>query len=74
MKTARLRDLAQAVGVSLDIEDAAGGDIMAAALSHLVGSTRPEFLFPATIANNRYHESLCPDAPRRMAGAGDNDR
>ncbi|MFQ5873217.1 MAG: mandelate racemase/muconate lactonizing enzyme family protein [Dehalococcoidia bacterium] len=67
-KAAQVRDLAQVLGVAVDIEDAAGGDVMAAAISHLAASTRPEFLFTATVANNRYKESVSPDAPRPQKG------
>ena len=67
-KAAQVRDLAQALGVAVDIEDAAGGDVMAAAISHLAASTRPEFLFTATVSNNRYKERVSPDAPRPKKG------
>ncbi len=67
-KAAQVRDLAQALGVALDIEDSPGGDIIACAITHLVASTRPEFFFAGTIANDRYHESVSPGAPRPKGG------
>ena len=67
-KAAQLRDLAQSLGVALDHEDAASGDIMTTAIAHLAASTRPEFFFIASTANYRYHESVSPDAPRPNNG------
>ncbi|MCH9035709.1 MAG: mandelate racemase/muconate lactonizing enzyme family protein [Chloroflexi bacterium] len=67
-KAAQLRDLAQDLGVAVDLEDAASSDIMAAALAHLVASTRPEAFFTASIWNYRLRESISPDAPRPENG------
>ena len=67
-KTAQIRDLAQALGVALDLEDAASSDVMSAAMAHLAGSTRPEAFFTASIWNYRLRESVSPDSPKPVNG------
>lgn len=67
-KTAQVRDLAQTLGVAVDFEDAASGDVMAAALAQLVASTRPQTFFTASIWNPRFKESVSPDAPWPVNG------
>ena len=67
-KTAQIRDLAQALGVALDLEDAASSDVMSAAMAHLADSTRPEAFFTASIWNYRLRESVSPDSPKPVNG------
>jgi L-alanine-DL-glutamate epimerase-like enolase superfamily enzyme len=52
----------------MTIEDSWGGDLATTAISHLAGSTRPEFLFTSTDFNSYVEPSLADDAPRRKDG------
>ena len=47
-RASRLRDLAQGLGLRVVIDDAMGGQLASAALAHLAGSTRPEYLLGAS--------------------------
>jgi L-alanine-DL-glutamate epimerase-like enolase superfamily enzyme len=67
-KAKQLRDLCEAVGVVMTIEDSWGGDVTTAAIAHLAGSTRPEFLFTSTDFNSYVDLEIAPDAPRRREG------
>jgi len=67
-KAKQLRDLCEAVGVVMTIEDSWGGDVTTASIAHLAGSTRPEFLFTSTDFNSYVDLEIAPDAPRRQAG------
>jgi L-alanine-DL-glutamate epimerase-like enolase superfamily enzyme len=67
-KSKLLRDMCQAFGIIMTIEDCWGGDITTATIAHLAGSTRPEFLFTATDFNSYIDLEVAPDAPRREAG------
>jgi L-alanine-DL-glutamate epimerase-like enolase superfamily enzyme len=64
----QLRDLCESLGVVMTIEDSWGGDVTTAAIAHLAGSTRPEYLFTATDFNSYVDVSVAEDAPRRQAG------
>ena len=44
-KAKQIRDLCEALGIVMTLEDSAGGDIVRATVSHLVASTQPEFFF-----------------------------
>jgi L-alanine-DL-glutamate epimerase-like enolase superfamily enzyme len=63
-----MRDLCEALGIVMTIEDSWGGDVATAAIAHLAGSTRPEFLFTSTDFNSYVDISVADDAPRRKAG------
>jgi L-alanine-DL-glutamate epimerase-like enolase superfamily enzyme len=67
-KARQIRDLAQALGVAMTIEDSNGGDITTAAISQLVASTRPEFLFTTTVFTEWYNERISPDVPKIERG------
>lgn len=64
----QIRDLAEALGIVMTIEDSWGGDLATTAIAHLAGSTRPEFLFTSTDFNSYVDVSLAADAPRRKDG------
>jgi L-alanine-DL-glutamate epimerase-like enolase superfamily enzyme len=65
-----LRDVAEALGVSLTIEDTWGGDVTTAAVSHLAASTRPELLFTASFMNDWTKEHVAGYQPRSRSGFG----
>jgi len=67
-KARQIRDLCEALGVVMTIEDSWGGDVTTAAIAHLAGSTRPEFLFTSTDFNSYVDVEVSPDAPRRHEG------
>jgi L-alanine-DL-glutamate epimerase-like enolase superfamily enzyme len=67
-KARQLRDLCESLGIVMTIEDSWGGDLATTAISHLAGSTRPEFLFTSTDFNSYVEPSLADDAPRRKDG------
>lgn len=67
-KTKQMRDLCQTLGLAMTIEDSWGGDITTTAISHLVGSTLPEFYFTSTDFNSYNDVHLAEDAPRRKEG------
>ena len=59
-KTAQARDLCVLMGVAMTIEDSWGGDIVTAAIAHL--------LFTSTDFNSYVTVSIASGAPRRQAG------
>jgi|SRR5579872_1518549 len=67
-KARRLRDLCEALGIVMTIEDSWGGDIATATIAQLAASTRPEFLFSSTDFNSYVDVTLAADAPRRRDG------
>jgi L-alanine-DL-glutamate epimerase-like enolase superfamily enzyme len=67
-KAKQIRDLCETLGVAMTIEDSWGGDVATAAIAHLAGSTRPEFLFTSTDFNSYVDTALADDAPRRREG------
>lgn len=67
-KAKLIRDLCEALGIVMTLEDSWGGDITTATIAHLVGSTRPEFLFTSTDFNSYVDVQLAEDAPRRQNG------
>jgi L-alanine-DL-glutamate epimerase-like enolase superfamily enzyme len=62
------RDLCQALGIAMTLEDSWGGDITTAAIAHLAHSTPPEFLFTATDFNSYVTVSTAEGAPQRRNG------
>ncbi|MDR5695380.1 MAG: mandelate racemase/muconate lactonizing enzyme family protein [Armatimonadota bacterium] len=69
-KARQIRDLAEALGVSLTIEDMWGGDITTAAVSHLAASTRPDLLFTVSFMNDWVQEHIAGYEPRSVGGFG----
>ena len=69
-KAKLIRDLAEALGIRVTIEDMWGGDIVTAAISHLAGSTRPEMLFTASFMNDWVREHVAGHQPHSQAGFG----
>ena len=67
-KAKLLRDMCQALGIRMTIEDCWGGDITTAAIAHLAGSTRPEYLFTSTDFNSYVDIHVAPDTPKRSEG------
>jgi len=65
-----LRDLAEALGIALTIEDTWGGDIVTAAISHLAASVRPELLFTVSFMNDWVTEHIAGWQPRSREGYG----
>jgi L-alanine-DL-glutamate epimerase-like enolase superfamily enzyme len=67
-KAVQLRNLCESLGIAMTIEDSWGGDVTTAAIAHLAGSTRPEFLFTSTDFNSYIDLRIAPDAPVRKDG------
>ena len=67
-KAMELRNLCESLGIAMTIEDSWGGDITTATIAHLVGSTRPEYLFTTTDFNSYIDFRVAPDAPMRKEG------
>jgi len=67
-KASQIRDFCENLGIVMTIEDSWGGDITTATIAHLVGSTRPEFLFTSTDFNSYNDIHLAKDAPTRKNG------
>ncbi len=65
-----MRDLAVALGLRVTIEDAWGGDLVTAAVSHLAASTPPETLFTVSFMNDWTNEHVAGYEPRSRAGFG----
>jgi L-alanine-DL-glutamate epimerase-like enolase superfamily enzyme len=64
----QVRDLCETLGISMTIEDAMGGDIVTASVAHLVGSTRPEYVFSTTCMNSWVTDRFAADAPEARNG------
>lgn len=62
------RDLCVSMGMGLTIEDAWGGDIVTAAISHLAHSTPEQFRLTATDFNSYVTITLAAGAPQRVDG------
>jgi len=65
-----MRDLAVALGLRVTIEDAWGGDLVTAAVSHLAASTPPETLFTVSFMNDWTNEHVARYEPRSRSGFG----
>ncbi|MGE0752797.1 mandelate racemase/muconate lactonizing enzyme family protein [Pseudorhodoplanes sp.] len=70
MPAARIRDLAQGLGMSVTIEDTWGGDVTTAAVSHLAATTRPDLLLSTSFFNDWTNEHVATEAPRSKNGRG----
>ena len=68
--SARMRDLAQSLGMSVTVEDMWGGDITTAAVSHLAATTRPSLLLSTSFFNDWTKEHIATVAPRSKNGRG----
>lgn len=66
----RLRDLAQALGMMVTIEDTWGGDVAAAAVSHVAATTRPDALLMASFYNDWTDGHVAGYQPRSADGHG----
>ncbi len=69
-RTRVLRDLAQALGIALTIEDTWGGDVATAAVSHLAASTAPGSLFAVSFLNDATCEHVAGHRPASADGYG----
>jgi cis-L-3-hydroxyproline dehydratase len=69
-KARLLRDIAGDLGLRLAVEDAWGGDLTTAAVSHLAASTSPEALMHASFMNDWTSEHIANYQPRSDAGFG----
>jgi L-alanine-DL-glutamate epimerase-like enolase superfamily enzyme len=67
---AHLRDLARRLGMSVSLEDAWGGDVVTAAVSHLAASTHPRFLLTTSFFNDWVLEHVAGRNPRSADGTG----
>ena len=65
-----MRDLAVELGLRLTIEDAWGGDLVTAAVSHLAASTPSSTLFTVSFMNDWTNEHIAGYAPRSVDGFG----
>ena len=65
-----MRDLAVQLGLRVTIEDAWGGDLVTAAVSHLAASTPPETLFTVSFMNDWTNEHIAGHEPRSVDGFG----
>ncbi len=66
----RMRDLAEALGLRLTVEDTWGGDLVTAAVAHLAASVRPETLFTVSFMNDWTNEHIAGHLPRSERGYG----
>jgi L-alanine-DL-glutamate epimerase-like enolase superfamily enzyme len=65
-----LRDLGEALGLMVNIEDAWGGDLAVAAVSHLAASTDRRSLVMVSFINDWTEEHIVVDRPRAIDGRG----
>ena len=65
-----MRDLAVALGLRVTVEDAWGGDLVTAAVSHLAASTPPDTLFTVSFMNDWTNEHVAGHQPRSQSGVG----
>ncbi|MGD2015081.1 MAG: mandelate racemase/muconate lactonizing enzyme family protein [Desulfobacterales bacterium] len=67
-KAKLMRDMCEALGIRMTIEDSWGGDVTTATVAHLAGSTRPGYLFSSTDFNSYVDVQVAHDAPKRKEG------
>ncbi|MBS0394214.1 MAG: mandelate racemase, partial [Proteobacteria bacterium] len=65
-----LREVCDALGVQVTIEDTWGGDIVSATSAHLAASTRPGTLLTVSFMNDWTNEHVAGHQPRSVAGVG----
>jgi cis-L-3-hydroxyproline dehydratase len=66
-----MRDVGEQLGITVNVEDAWGGDLTTAAVSHLAGSTQPETLTMVSFMNDWTNEHLAGHQPRSVDGWGE---
>lgn len=69
-QAARMRDLMVELDMMVSVEDAWGGDITTAAVSHIAASTRPENFQNASFMNDWTDGHVAGYAPRSVNGRG----
>ncbi|MGN6754321.1 MAG: mandelate racemase/muconate lactonizing enzyme family protein [Intrasporangium sp.] len=69
-QAARMRDLMQDLDMMISMEDAWGGDVVSAAVSHLAASTRPENFQNASFMNDWTDGHVAGYQPRSVNGRG----
>jgi L-alanine-DL-glutamate epimerase-like enolase superfamily enzyme len=69
-QAARIRDLMQELDMMVSVEDAWGGDVVTAAVSHLAASTRPENFQNASFMNDWTDGHVAGYRPRSGNGRG----
>ncbi|HEU5169522.1 MAG TPA: enolase C-terminal domain-like protein, partial [Gemmatimonadales bacterium] len=69
-KARLLREAAEALGVSLTIEDMWGGDLTTASVSHLAAAADPALLFTVSFMNDWTKEHVAGYQPRSAGGFG----
>ena len=67
---ARMRDLMQDLDMMVSVEDAWGGDVVTATVSHLAASTRPENLLNVSFMNDWTDGHVAGYQPRSEGGRG----
>lgn len=67
---ARMRAVAQDLGMTMCIEDVWGGDVTSAAVAHVAASTMPEALLHASFFNDWTKEHVAGYQPRSCKGRG----
>jgi cis-L-3-hydroxyproline dehydratase len=65
-----LRELCEALGIALTVEDTWGGDPATAAVSHLAASARRESLFSVSFINDFVNEHVAGYTPRSSGAVG----
>ncbi|MBK1787918.1 mandelate racemase/muconate lactonizing enzyme family protein [Prauserella cavernicola] len=68
--TRMMRDLAVSLGMSVSLEDAWGGDVTTAAVSHLAASTACHDMLSVSFFNDWTNEHVAGHRPRSAAGRG----
>jgi cis-L-3-hydroxyproline dehydratase len=66
-----MRDVAQQLGMTVNVEDTWGGDLTTAAVSHLAASTSPETLVMVSFMNDWTNEHVAGYEPRSVHGWGE---
>ena len=66
----RIRDLADALGLRITVEDTWGGDLVTAAVAHFAASTKPDQIFTVSYMNDWNVEHIAPDHPQSTGGVG----
>ncbi len=65
-----MRDVGERLGMTVNVEDAWGGDLTTAAVSHLAASTGPDCLVMVSFMNDWTHEHVAGHQPRSAGGWG----
>jgi cis-L-3-hydroxyproline dehydratase len=69
-KARTIRDVAEALGLALTIEDTWGGDVVTASVAHLAATVRPDALFTVSFMNDWTSEHVAGHQPRSESGWG----